>query len=153
MQVTPRAGHGTAVISMKGKVFFDTNVLVYAHDKSDLTKQQYALDLIATHGDSIVISTQVIQEFFVTATNKLGIPDLVTKQIIRAWYCCEIVSINPSRINEAIDLRVLNKLSFWDALILASASSANCSTLLTEDLNHGQAIAGVTIINPFSQHT
>lgn len=149
MPAIPRDGNGTAKRFMKGKVFLDTNVLVYAHDRSDPGKQQRALDLIRTHGDEIVVSTQVLQAFFVTATGKLGIPDLETKEIIRAWTRCEVVTIDPSRIGEAIDIRILNRLSFWDALILSAAVSAHCARLLTEDLNHGQTIAGVRVENPF----
>ncbi len=134
---------------MSSKVFFDTNILLYAHDKRDPMKQQRALDLILFHGNSIVVSTQVLQEFFVAATGKLGIPDLETKEIIRAWSRCEVVGIDPSRIQEAIDIRILNRISFWDALILSAASSANCTTLLTEDLNDGQMISGVQVGNPF----
>lgn len=135
---------------MGGKVFFDTNVLVYAHDRRDPARQKQALELIATHGDRIVISTQVLQEFFVTATSKLGIPDLETKEIIQAWRRCETVGIDPARIGDAIDIRILNRISFWDGLILAAAASANCVSLLTEDLNHGQTIAGVRVENPFA---
>jgi predicted nucleic acid-binding protein len=136
---------------MSAKVFFDTNVLLYAHDRHDPAKQRRALDLIATHGVGIVVSTQVLQEFFVGATCKLGIPDLEAKEIIRAWSRFEVVGIDPSRINEAIDIRILNRLSFWDALILAAASSAQCATLLSEDLNNGQIIDGVRVENPFAR--
>lgn len=135
---------------MKGKVFFDTNVLLYAHDRHDPAKQRLALDLIDAHAVGIVVSTQVLQEFFVGATGKLGIPDLEAKEIIRAWSRFEVVGIDFFRISEAVDIRILNRLSFWDALILAAASSAQCATLLTEDLNHGQVINGVCVNNPFA---
>lgn len=135
---------------MSGKVFFDTNILLYAHDGRDPKKQRRALDLILAHGNNIVISTQVLQEFFVGATGKLGIPDLETKEIIGAWSRFEVIGIDSKRINEAIDIRILNRISFWDALILSAASSANCTTLLTEDLNDGQIIAGVRVSNPFT---
>lgn len=136
---------------MSAKVFFDTNVLLYAYDRHDPAKQRRALDLIATHRVGIVVSTQVLQEFFVGATGKLGIPDLEAKEIIRAWSRFEVVGIDPPRINEAIDIRILNRLSFWDALILAAASSAQCATLLSEDLNNGQIIDGVRVKNPFAR--
>lgn len=134
---------------MNGKVFFDTNILLYAHDGRDPGKQRRALDLILAHGNHIVVSTQVLQEFFVAATNKLGIPDLETKEIIAAWNRSEVIKIDTNRIKEAIDIRILNRISFWDALILSAASSANCTSLLTENLNDGQWIAGVRVKNPF----
>ncbi len=95
-----------------------------------------------------VISTQVMQEFYVAATKKLGAEPLVVKDILSAFERFETVVIMPDIIKEAIDCGIINRLSFWDALIVAAAESANCERLWTEDLNDGQVIRGVRIENP-----
>jgi predicted nucleic acid-binding protein len=135
---------------MSDKVFFDTNIFGYAHDRHDPAKRDLAISLISQQAGTLVVSTQVMQEFFVVATAKLGIADLAAKQILRAWNRFEVVGVDHSRIEEAIDIKTLNRISFWDALIVAAAASANCKVLLTEDLNHGQTIAGVRVSNPFA---
>jgi len=137
---------------MPGRTFLDTNVLVYAQDARSPAKQRKSRELIASLASSVdgVISTQVMQEFFVAATRKLGVEPLAAKGIIKTFGVFEIVQVSPGLIQEAIDCSVLNDLSFWDALILASAASAGCSTVLSEDLNPGQAILGVTVRNPYS---
>jgi predicted nucleic acid-binding protein len=138
---------------MPGRTFLDTNILIYAQDTSAPAKQHKSRELIASLADTVdgVISTQVIQEFFVAATRKLGVAPLAAKGIIKTFGVFEIVQVSPALIQEAIDCAVLNELSFWDALILASAASAGCSTLLSEDLNHGQVVLGVTIRNPYAR--
>ena len=95
-----------------------------------------------------VISTQVMQEFYVAATSKLGADPLLTKDILRSLERFETVVVSPTLIKDAIDCSIINRLSFWDALIVVSAESAQCEILWTEDLNHGQIIRGVRIENP-----
>ncbi len=135
---------------MSGKAFLDTNVLAYALDADVPAKQRVCRDLISEAGASGtgVISTQVMQEFFVTATRKLGLSPLAAKAILKTFTAFEVVQVSPMLIQEAIDCSVLNQLSFWDALIVASAAAAGCDTLYTEDLNAGQTILGVTVRNP-----
>lgn len=137
---------------MAGRVFLDTNVLVYAQDASAPAKQRTSRDLIAELAGNVdgVISTQVLQEFYVAATGKLGVPPLAAKGIIKTFSVFDIVQVSPALIQEAIDCSILNQLAFWDALIVASAASAGCSTLLSEDLNAGQEILGVRIQNPYA---
>ncbi|SRR5258708_7484202 len=137
---------------MSGKFFLDTNILLYAQDAGAPDKQSRSRDLIAHLADSGdgVISTQVMQEFFVAAIRKLSVAPLVAKAELKTLLTVfEIVQVSPALIHEAIDCSVMNTLSFWDALILAAASSAGCATLYTEDLNHGQIILGVKLQNPF----
>ena len=130
--------------------FLDTNVLAYALDADAPARQRVCRDLISEAGASGtgVISTQVMQEFFVTATRKLGLSPLAAKAILKTFTAFEVVQVSPMLIQEAIDCSVLNQLSFWDALIVASAAAAGCETLYTEDLNAGQTILGVTVRNP-----
>ncbi|MFO7708498.1 MAG: PIN domain-containing protein [Desulfobacterales bacterium] len=132
------------------KVFLDTNILVYSLDRADTEKQDKCRRLIKslTGENSGVISTQVMQEFFVAATVKLEADPLLIKDILRSLERFETVVVSPMLIKEAIDCAIINRLSFWDALIVAAAESAYCETLWTEDLNHGQVIRGVRIENP-----
>ena len=132
------------------KVFLDTNILVYSLDQSDAGKQKQRRRLIKslTAENSGVISTQVMQEFYVAATAKLGADPLLIKDILRSLERFETVVVSPMLIKDAIDCAIINRISFWDALIVASAESAHCETLWTENLNHGQVIRGVRIENP-----
>jgi predicted nucleic acid-binding protein len=132
------------------KVFLDTNVFVYSLDQSDSTKRKKCRNLIKslTNENSGVISTQVLQELYVAATAKLGADPLLVKDIIRSLERLETVVVSPMLIKEAIDCSLINRLSFWDALIVVTAESAHCEILRTEDLNHGQVIRGVLITNP-----
>jgi len=103
---------------------------------------------VAERGET-VISTQVLQEFYVASTTKLGVKPLVAKSLLRSFENMETVQIDPGMIREAVDISILHRLSFWDSLILAAAESARCEILYTEDLNADQIIRGVLIENPF----
>ena len=132
------------------KVFLDTNILVYSLDQSDAGKRKQCRELIKslTAENGGVISTQVMQEFYVDATTKLGADPLLIKDILRSLERFETVVVSPTLIKDAIDCAIINRLSFWNALIVVSAESAHCETLWTEDLNHGQVIRGVCVENP-----
>ena len=132
------------------KVLLDTHILVYSLHQSDAGKQKQSRRLIKSLSaeNSGVISTQVMQEFYVAATAKLGADPLLIKDILRSLERFETVVVSPMLIKDAIDCAIINRISFWDALIVASAESAHCETLWTENLNHGQVIRGVRIENP-----
>lgn len=136
---------------MPGRVFLDVNILVYAQDVGAPDKQRRSREVIAELAESGdgVISTQVMQEFFVAATRKIGVPPLVAKGVLKTFAVFEIVQVSPALIHEAVDCSILNQLSFWDSLILAAAASAACATVYSEDLNPGQSILGVKVHNPF----
>jgi len=131
--------------------FLDTNILIYSIDRADPAKQETAISIIETHAKqrSGIISTQVLQEFYSAATRKLGIPPTLAKQYLTDLRVFDIVQITPDIIESGINSSILHQLSFWDGLILASASVANATKLLTEDLSHGQTIQGIQILNPF----
>ncbi len=132
------------------KVFIDTNILVYSLDRFDPIKQKKCRSLLKTLTDDFqgVISTQVMQEFYVTTVKKLGADPLLIKDILHAYERFETVIITPDTIRDAIDCSIINRLSFWDALIVVAAESARCEKLWSEDLNDGQVIRGVQIENP-----
>jgi predicted nucleic acid-binding protein len=137
---------------MPGRVFLDANVLVYAQDGGAPDKQRKSRAIIAQLADASegVISTQVMQEFYVAATRKIGVPPLAAKGVLKTFALFETVQVSAALIQDAIDCSILNQLSFWDSLTLAAAASAGCSTVLSEDLNPSQVILGVKVQNPFA---
>ena len=132
------------------KVFIDTNILVYSLDQFDLQKQSQCRTLLKSLKGDLqgVISTQVMQEFYVAATKKLSAEPLLVKDILHSFQRFETVIITPDFIKDAIDCSLINRISFWDALIIVAAESANCEKLWSEDLSDGQTIRGVCIENP-----
>ncbi len=136
---------------MSDRYFLDTNILVYALDSGSPEKQKQCREIIAQHADSGdgIVSTQVMQEFYVAATRKLGVDPLVAKGVLKTFAVFEIVQVSILLIQEAIDCSLLNQLSFWDSLILAAAASAGCTVVLSEDLDAKETILGVKIQNPF----
>ena len=133
------------------KVFLDTNVLAYACDADQPVKRDKARDLLKAVSRDMppCVSTQVMQEFFVTVTRKMGVDPLQAKRIINSFRHMETVLIDLDDINRAIDGSVVWQVSFWDALILTSARKARCTVLFSEDLSDGQAYDTVRVINPF----
>jgi predicted nucleic acid-binding protein len=134
------------------KVFIDTNILLYAYDEADRRKQKAARATLAkSHSEGNgVISTQVLQEFYVAGTGKLKMEPLIAKSLLDTFDVFETVVISPALIAAAADYHLLFKLSFWDALIIAAAEAAKCETIWTEDLNPGQKIRGIKVENPLS---
>jgi predicted nucleic acid-binding protein len=137
---------------MADRVFLDSNIFVYAQNAGSPDKQRKSREIIAQLADSGdgVISTQVMQEFFVAATRKLGVEPLVAKGVLKTFTVFEIVQVSTALIHEAIDCAILNQLSFGDSLILAAAASAGCATVFSEDLGTGHSILGVKVQNPFA---
>lgn len=131
--------------------FLDTNVLVYADDLDAGEKRERARAILedAMASGEGVISTQVLQEFFVIATRKLGVDPALARRKVELLAEMALVRIDLELLLAAIDLSRLHSFSFWDALIVRTASAAGCSVLLTEDLQHGQVVDGVRIENPF----
>lgn len=137
---------------MTSKVFFDTNILTYSVDRHNRMKQKRCRVAIRSAQDSGggVVSTQVLQEFYVTATRKLSYEALAAKEMLHAFSNLEVITVTPTLIESAIDCSILARLSFWDGLIVVCAEQAKCAELWTEDLNHGQIIRGVRVVNPFA---
>ena len=148
----PGGKSGNARTFTMSKTFIDTNILVYAMDQADPLKHKqsrFFLQELRKEEHTGVISTQILQEFYVTAIKKLNLDPVLVKSILRAFKNYEVVVINPDLIESAVDCSVLNRISFWDALVVVSAESACCDMILTEDLNDGQIIRGVKIHNPY----
>ncbi|MEK8023048.1 MAG: PIN domain-containing protein [Candidatus Hydrogenedentota bacterium] len=133
------------------RVFLDTNILVYSVDDRDPRKRDISLGIQRERiiHDHPVLSTQILQEFYSTVTSKGNMHPVRAKEIMKSWENIETVLMTPSHIVHAIDISIINMISFWDGLILAAAASARCAKVLTEDMQHGQTIADVLIENPF----
>ena len=132
--------------------FVDTNVLVYAFDKGHSTKNRAAKQLMKRlmDEDRLRVSTQVLQELFVTLTRKVqqrcsSKEALLVLQDLAAW---PVVVVDYPAIRGAIGLADDAQIAFWDALIVVAAARAGAEILYTEDLNDGQEIFGVRISNP-----
>ena len=138
---------------MKDKYFIDTNILVYANDRSEKDKHERAKQIIlqGIANENIVVSTQVLSEFYVTVTRKIKtrLPVKIAKKEILLLKNIEIIDIDFHCIIQAINISNENKLSYWDSLIIAAAQKAKCNIVYSEDLNPDQTIDSVTIKNPF----
>ncbi len=134
------------------RAFLDTNVLVYAVDHDNRAKAECAREILATdEPGQLAISAQVLGEFYVVATGKLQRPlDPVLAEHAVEWLAfLDVVALDATSVRAAIRLARSSQLSYWDALIVTAAAAGRCERILTEDLNHGQVIAGVRVENPF----
>jgi predicted nucleic acid-binding protein len=135
---------------MNGEVFFDTNILVYATVRDD-PRAAVAMSLLAKGG---AISVQVLNEFTNVARRKLRRPWPEVKEALTAFrlLCKEPLPLSVATHEAALEIALCDRLAFYDSLIVASALEAGCATLLSEDMQNGQVIAGrLTIRNPFAQ--
>jgi predicted nucleic acid-binding protein len=134
-------------------VFFDTNILVYLFDNDAPAKRERARALFQRHTQegSLLISTQVLQELYVTLTRKLAVPlpEPDAREVIASLAELPVTQNDASTVMAAIDLSQRRQLSFWDALIIEAARRGGANVLLSEDLQHGQDIEGVRVENPF----
>jgi predicted nucleic acid-binding protein len=131
--------------------FVDTNVIVYAFDVGEDRKREVALQLLGDSSLHLVVSAQVLNEFYWIVTRKLE-PPLEAEEahdVVRHLASGDVVPIDASLVDAAITLARRHRLALWDAAILAAASRWGCDELLTEDLDDGATIEGVRIRNPF----
>lgn len=138
---------------MSAKAFVDTNVLVYAHDSSAVEKHEIAKSLIDRlwMEKTGVLSTQVLQEFYVTVRKKVAKPvDVRTaKSWISDYLNWAIIQNDSLAVLRAIDMEQRYRISFWDAMIIQAANQADLTLLYSDDLNHGQLYGKVRVENPF----
>lgn len=134
------------------RTFVDTNVLVYSVDRSEPEKRKRSVQALRELGPDCVLSAQVLGEFYVIVTRKLAsaLTAEAAAEQVTALSRGRVVKLDEHLLRRAIDLSRTARLSYWDALILAAAASSGCERILTEDLQHGQTIAGVRIENPFA---
>jgi len=135
--------------------FCDTNLFVYAYDRSAGEKHHRARDVVNGLWQSAngALSIQVLQELFVTLTRKLATQLTLqdARSLIADLATWRVVEPNRQDVLEAIDNSQRWRISFWDAMLLTTADKAGASVLWSEDLNHGQVYGGVTVCNPFRE--
>ena len=137
---------------MSDKYFVDTNILVYAHDRSTGIKHERAQRLLEQLWDSAngVLSTQILQELCINLRRKVRqpLPREEVRQLIRDYSTWEIVTNTSESVILALEIENRYQTSFWDALILQAAESSGASILYSEDLETGQRYGEIQIINP-----
>lgn len=136
---------------MSDRAFVDTNVLVYAFDSGEPTKQEAAHRLLASPPGPLVISAQVLGEFYTVVTRRLArpLPAAEAQAAVEHLARLPVLPIDHGLVRAAIATSRRDRISYWDALIVESAGSAGCKVLFTEDLNASQEIRGVRVVNPF----
>lgn len=132
--------------------FLDTNVLVYAIDRSEPAKRTIAHELLARRAEELIVSAQVLSELYAVITRKFreSITPEQAASFVDRISNLPVVAIDADLVREAIALSRDAQLSYWNGLILAAARVAGCDVVLTEDLSHGSTIAGVRVENPFA---
>jgi len=137
---------------MGTRSFIDTNVLIYAEANDLPQKQRTALTLLKQLFEEAtgVISTQVLQEYCNIALKKLRLPAQHVRAQLDLFEQFEVLQVTPAIIHAGLDLQQTRSLSFYDAIIVASAQTAGCPVLLSENLNAGETMGGVRIVNPFA---
>lgn len=139
---------------MTARCFVDTNVWVYAVDADEPAKQAQARAVLQPSGDNaLVLSAQVLGEFYVTVTRKFGrrVSEDAAWSMVERMRHLPVVPIDADLVAAAISGARAWQLSYWDALIIAAAAAAGCSRLLTEDLADGATYGGVRVENPFEK--
>jgi predicted nucleic acid-binding protein len=137
------------------RIFLDTNIIVYAYDRDAGRKHEIArallIDLWNAKGG--VLSSQILQEFYVTVTKKIAspLPPESAREIIEDFLTWDVVTNDGEAVLEAIDLQISEKISFWDALIVAAAGKGRADILLSEDLSDGRKFGDLSIRNPFAE--
>ena len=133
--------------------FIDTNILIYTQASDEPRKQRIALDLLRDLFESGkgVISTQVLQEYANVAIKKLRLSPSDIREQLLFWEHLEVIHLTPAIIHTGLDLHQTRSLSFFDALIVAAGQTSGCTVLYSEDMNAGESVNGLRIVNPFKQ--
>jgi predicted nucleic acid-binding protein len=140
---------------MSANTFVDTNVLVYVRDASEPRKQKLAEAWMHYLWQTRTgrLSFQVLQEFYVTVTEKLspGLTAAKAKEDVQSLFTWAPTLIDPPVMEGAWRIQSRFKLAWRDCLIVSAARQSGCSYLLTEDLQEGQDFEGVYVVSPFAQ--
>ncbi len=138
----------------EGRIFVDTNILVYAYDIDAQEKHTIAQDLLTRLWKTRqgVLSTQVLQEFYVTVTRKLSTPldPATARRVIAPFQAWHVQLIDVATVLDASEIAQRHQLSFWDGLIIAAARQAGAERVLSEDLQAGRVMESVLIENPLT---
>ena len=137
---------------MSDRFFIDTNILVYSSLKDELTKHDRAVSFITSlKGNNVFVSTQVLSELYV-ALLKHGVEEAsIVKILTQITDVFNVMAITLDTVVSAWKLKKRHQFSYWDSLIVASALEAGCTSLFTEDMQHGQILGKkIKIINPIT---
>jgi predicted nucleic acid-binding protein len=150
--VEPSPPWGQMLALPKARSFIDTNVLVYADSTDEPRKQRIAIDVLRhLRFERLgVLSAQVLNEYIQVGLRKLGLPHTHIREQLHCYRQLDVAAVTPDTIDMALQLHQQHALSYWDALIVASAHMAGCSVLITEDMGTGEVLAGVKLLNPFA---
>jgi predicted nucleic acid-binding protein len=135
----------------KERCFIDTNLLIYAISSDEPLKKLIALTVLKQLriNRTGVLSTQVITEYGNVALNKLKISHADVRLQMQFWQQYEVVQVTPDIIHAGLDLHQTRSIRYFDALIVAAAKTSGCTVLYSEDMNAGEMVNGVRIVNPF----
>lgn len=135
---------------MSAKIFLDSNLWIYAYDNRDPSKQNITRQLILQNADHIVISTQILGEIYhVLTRKKLQPPNQIAAIMQDLMDNFQLIAIDVAQVRKAIALQSTTQYSYWDSLVVATAITAGCLTLYSEDLQHQRRLENLTILNPF----
>ena len=137
---------------MIARRFIDTNVLLYSISRhpDEIAKRDRAIALLS--GDDLALSAQVLQEFYVQATRPSRTDALshdVASGLVQAWARFPVQEISFVIVTAALNIRATHGFSYWDSAIVAAAQALGCRELMSEDMNHGQRVGNLTILDPF----
>ena len=133
------------------RAFVDTNVFVHLYSSDDPAKRDVARDLLSHDDMDLVLSAQVLNEFYGAVTRKITSPLSPddARDAVGSLAELEVVPVTRNLVVDALDAGQRYQLSHWDSLIVEAASRSGCEILFTEDLSSGSILRGVTITNPF----
>ena len=138
---------------MADRDFFDTNILIYAADRSEPEKQSQARRLLknAIENETGVVSVQVLGEFFYVVTRRIPNPLSVeeAEEVIHRVAVLPVVELDWALVQRAIDTHKQYGITYWDSLIVAATERAGCTRIISEDLNSGQSYHGIAVVDPF----
>jgi len=136
---------------MRAEIFLDTNILLYAASKTAAEKEKRARarDLLA--GEGVGLSVQVLAEFYVNATGKFKLPHDQVVKVLESFDGYPVLPLTHGVFWFALAISRRYRISYWDAAIIAAASSLGCHTVFSEDFNPGQTYAGVRVLDPFRE--
>ncbi|MGZ4374549.1 MAG: PIN domain-containing protein [Gaiellaceae bacterium] len=132
--------------------FLDTNILLYSisDDRRETAKRDIAIEIL--DADDNALSVQVLQEFYVQATRASrtdALPHGLAVDLIHTWLRYQVQEITLPVMRNALEIKEVFRLSYWDAAVVAAARALGCRELLSEDMSHDREIDGVVIVNPF----
>jgi len=136
--------------------FVDTNILIYGHDRDAGIKHDKARQILTDlwNQENGCLSVQVLQEFFVNVTKKIPqpLPTAVAREVMRIYLPWVRTVSDGEMVVRASEIADAWQTSFWDGMIIAAAERSGASEIFTEDLQNGQRIAGLIVINPFAEN-